>query len=334
MIDKTLSILFLARYAPNANGTKPKCDNLNRVYGDYHNKVYEILSQHFEKVMPSNDPEIMLHLPHEINYIFSLYNRMPFNNSEVFVSSVAEYHGVNYLGATPNIRALAEDKYLTKMLANYVGVPTPNGTVYFKNEATINPPRFSPPYFVKPRFGAASLYIDEKSICDTWLQAQNKIGEIFKAGLDVLVEEFVDGIYYTSPVLRNFSKPLFLPCVKEVSNLQGNVVTHKQKRKVQGGLERSIAQDRELNREITKYSKMLFDVIQPLDYTRFDYIIERETSIIKLLEFNVCCNLGMNSTVAMSANSVGISYEQLLLNIIYSSLNRSNLSSERLKYQF
>ena len=153
------------------------------------------------------------------------------------------------------------------------------------------------------------------------------------------MEEFVDGIYYTSPVVRNFAKPVFLPCIMEISDLKGNVVTHKQKRKTQGGLERSVIQDHELNAEITKYSKMLFDVVQPLDYTRFDYIVEHGTKNIKLLEFNVCCNLGTHSTIAMSAYSIGIDYEQLLLNVIYSSLHRNSLLSgnlllEGLKYQF
>lgn len=39
---------------------------------------------------------------------------MPFRNSEIFISSVAEYYKIAYLGARPNIRALAEDKHLSK----------------------------------------------------------------------------------------------------------------------------------------------------------------------------------------------------------------------------
>ena len=131
-MNKDLNILLLARYAPNVNGTRPQCDDVNKIYGDYHNKVYEILSNHFERIVPSNTPGILFDLPQGISYIFSLFNRMPFNNSKVFVSAVAEYYGINYLGATPNISSLAEDKYLTKMLANYVGIAILKGAVYFK----------------------------------------------------------------------------------------------------------------------------------------------------------------------------------------------------------
>jgi len=125
-----------------------------------------------------------------------------------------------------------------------------------------------------------------------------------------------------------------LPCIEQVSSLQGNVITHKQKRKVQDGLERFIIQGQKLNAEITSHSKTLFDAVQPLNYTRFDYIVECETNIIKLLEFNVCCNLGAYSTIAMSAHSLGIDYDQLLLNITYSSLYRNGLSQGMLNYQF
>ena len=332
-MEKEIRILYLAKYAPNNNGTRPPYDELHKVYAEYHYKIYQILTNNFGIVISSNNPSLILKPPKEINYVFSLFNRFPIRNSEIFVSSVAEYYKLSYLGAPPNIRALAEDKYLTKMLAQYANIPTAKGAVYSKVGNVLQQPQFDGPYFIKPRFGASSMFIEVDSICNTWDEAKARIYKLFELDQDVILEEFIDGVYYTSPVLNNFSDTMLLPCIEEISNLAGNVVTYEQKRKLHGGLTRKILNDKNLSNQLMNYSKRLFNLIQPLDYTRFDYIVDKEKGIPHLLEFNVCCNLGENSTVSQAAKQIGINYEQLILNIIYSSFWRNGLS-DRLDYKF
>ena len=332
-MKKNIRILYLAKYAPDNNGIRPHYDELHKVYAEYHYKIYQILTNNFEVVISSNNPSVILNPPKEINYVFSLFNRFQIRNSEIFVSSVAEYYKLSYLGAPPNIRALAEDKYLTKMLAQYANIPTAKGVVYSKLDNILQKPQFSGPYFVKPRFGASSMYIEIDSVCNTWDEAKKRIYKLFESDQDVIMEEFIDGVYYTSPVLNNYSNTILLPCIEEISNLAGNVVTYEQKRKFRCGLTRQILGDKNLTNQLLNYSKKLFSHIQPLDYTRFDYIVDREKGIPHLLEFNVCCNLGENSTISQAAKHIGINYEQLILNIINSSLWRAGLS-KRLGYKF
>ena len=329
---KDAKILFLAHYAPDAKGNFPHYDNIHSVYANYHKRIYEILNSNFVNLLSSNDPRIMFNPPQDIDYIFSLYNRMPFRNSEVFISSLVEYHKIAYLGATPNIRALAEDKHLSKMLATYAGVPTPKWAIYNFDDI-LTPPNYDGPYFVKPRFGAASKFIDESSICNTWEECKKQIIKLHNNNQDVIVEQFIDGIYYTSPVLNNFNKNIFLPCIKEISSLSGNVVTYFQKRKVENGLVRSVNFDKKTENLIHKSSKRLFNLIQPLDYTRFDYIISKTDGVPYFLEFNVCCNLGEHSTLSQAAKSLGYTYENTILNIIQSSMHRQRITNEK-SYQF
>lgn len=327
-----INILYLAHYAPDETGKYHEYDDLHRVYAEYHHKIYDILSNNCSNVMTSNNPNIMLNIPNGINYIFSLYNRMPFRNSEIFVSSVAEYYKIAYLGARPNIRALAEDKHLSKMMATYANVPTPKWEIYSIGDVATEP-YFNGPYFVKPRFGAASQYIDEASICDSWAETKSRINFLHEQGQDVIVEEFIDGIYYTSPVLNNYKDYLFLPCIQEISNLKGNIVTYRQKRKVDGGLYREVITDVATNTIIQTYSKRMFKLVQPLDYTRFDYIVSKKNGTPYFIEFNVCCNLGEHSTLSQSAKSLGYTYEETILNILTSSLYRNNLIDKKL-YHF
>lgn len=325
---ENINMLYLAHYAPDENGKYYEFDILHKVYANYHRKIYDILSNNCSSVKTSNNPQIILNIPNGINYIFSLYNRMPFRNSEIFISSVAEYHKVAYLGARPNIRALAEDKHLSKMLAVYANVPTPKWRIYSIDDR-IEEPSFKGPYFIKPRFGAASKYIDENSICDTWSDAKSRIEYLYSQQQDIIVEQFIDGIYYTSPVLNNFNNYLFLPCVQEISKLKGNVVTYRQKRKVDGGLYREVVGDSSINAKIQYHSKKMFKLIQPLDYTRFDYIVSKKDNLPYFIEFNVCCNLGEHSTLSQAAKSIGYEYEETILNILASSLYRNGLLTEK-----
>lgn len=333
MEPKNIRILYLAHYAPATLDAPIPVGIKDLVYAKYHFKVFQTLKSTFPLAVSSSDPSIMLSKELFVDYIFSLYNRMPFRNSEVFISSVAEYHNIPYLGARPNIRALAEDKHLAKMMAKYAGVETPDWKTYDVGTALKEPP-FEPPYFCKPRFGAASVGIDPSSACASWSSAQNKIRELHTLGMDVIVERQIKGVYHTSPVLNNFGAYMYLPCIAQHSDLEGGIVTYEQKRKIAPGLTREIVEDKSLQSQLQEASKKMFPLLQPLDYTRFDYIVENCSGTPYFLEFNVCCNLGEHSTVSQAAKHLGIGYEELIGNITYSSLYRSGLLDDTFGKQF
>lgn len=333
MESKDIQILYLAHYAPETGGTPISVGATNRVYSEYHYKVFTVLKELFPKTVPCRNPSIMLDENLSVDYIFSLYNRMPFRNSEIFVSSVAEYHKIPYLGAQPNIRALAEDKHLAKMMARYAGVKTPDWKIY--NIGSVPEcPSFDPPYFCKPRFGAASKGIDESCACTTWLQAKSKIESFHALGVDVILEKQIKGIYHTSPVLNNFGNFMYLPCIAQYSTLEGGIVTYEQKRKIALGLTRKIVENQEIQSKLHSLSEKMYPLVQPLDYTRFDYIVEEKSGTPYFLEFNVCCNLGEHSAISQAAKYLGIKYKELIANITFSSLYRCGLLDETFGKEF
>ena len=326
MQPQNIRMLYLAHYAPINDAPIPTGIK-DVVYAEYHYRIYQILKELFPHITSSNNASIMLSEDLPYDYIFSLYNRMPFRNSEIFVSSVAEYHGKAYLGSRPNIRALAEDKHLAKMMAKHAGVRTPEWKIYDVKDV-IHEPAFSPPYFCKPRFGAASIGISESSACASWEEAKNAIAQLHSLGLDVILEQQVIGTYHTSPVLNNFGSTIYLPCIAQHSTLKDGIVTYEQKRKITSGLTRNIVSDISLQKNIQSLSMKMYPLVQPLDYTRFDYIVEESTGVPFFLEFNVCCNLGEHSTVSQAAKQIGIGYTELIENITYSSLFRQGLLND------
>lgn len=319
-----VKVLFLAKYAPvDLNSLIPSGIE-DYIYAEYHHDIYRILSSSFEKVYSFTNVNQLIHNRPDIDYVFSLYNRMNFHNSEIFVSSVCEYYGIPYLGARPNIRAVAEDKNLAKICASHLGISTPEWCTSNVGER-IPQLVFEGPYFVKPRYGASSLNIDEKSFCAEKKDVYERIEEYHRRGFDVIIEKYISGTSITVPIINNYGCPIVFPLVVEKSNSPYNIITYKQKRKIVSGLNRIVNTDDVLQKEIQYIALKLFHSVQPLDYTRIDFIIDENSNIPYFIEFNVCCNLGKQSAINISANSVGISHEKLINNITLSSMYRQHL---------
>lgn len=330
MIDK--KILFIAKYAPNSSNTQIPENNVDTIYAQYHHDFYCVLKENFTSVITSTTPEVLNNPDVSYDYVASLLNRMEFRNSEIYISSVLEYQHKAYLGAPPNIRAAAEDKQLAKLIAKYAGVNTAKWFTYEKGGPVFKP-NFDPPYFIKPRFGASSKGIDVNSVCESWEIAQEKIGKLFEITSSVIIEEFIVGCSYTCPILDNFGDTKFLPPVKEMSNLKGNIITYEQKRKTVDGLEREIEKDSKVVNSLLSTCSLIGDLVKPLDYTRMDFIINSDGKPY-FVEFNVCCNLGKQAAINLSAQSTGISYESLICNIITSSMFRQNITQFISRYKF
>lgn len=325
-MKNNLTIAFIAQYAPPAGSKTPMLAPAeNGVYNKYHYDIYSILKNNFSNVITGNDANFIINNHDKIDYIFTLLNRAPYRNSEVFISSLAEYYKLPYLGARPNIRALAEDKHLAKMMATFCGLSTPLWITVDVDEKLQDTPPFSGPYFVKPRYGASSKYIDENSICYTWPDVKERVTYLQKNNEDAIIEEFIDGIYYSSPVIFKEGVPYILPPVQEKSILKGNVVTYFQKRKVNDGLYRTVETSSEIIEKINKASKSIAHYIRPIDYTRIDYIIKNNGELM-FLEFNVCCNLGIQSSFTLSAQFEGLSHSQLVMSILNESFRRQGLT--------
>jgi len=168
-MNHSLKLAFIAKYAPPLGSTAPvPAIRENAVYSKYHYDIYSILNRHFPNLITGTDATCVFEQHDHIDYIFSLLNRAPYRNSEIFISALAEYFGIPYLGSRPNIRALAEDKHLAKTMAKHCGIATAQWIIADVDEQLKSTPPFPGPYFVKPRFGASSKFIDETSICPLW----------------------------------------------------------------------------------------------------------------------------------------------------------------------
>lgn len=312
-------LLFLAQFAPtNGKLIKPKTPE-EAFYADtYHLPIYRILSAGGYDFVSSSDVRELLDNHASYDLVWSVYNRLGFRNSEVFVQSLCEYFDLPYIGAAPNVRALVEDKSMSKQLAEHLTIPTAKWVVASQEYPLKGFPDFPGPYFVKPRFGSASFGIDETCLCTDWGQVLKKSEEYFKYGEEIIVEQFIDGVYYGVPVMTSIDgHPLLAIPHYQTSSKKGHIITNAQKRFTEGGMNRFISHDTSLNRLLTFYTEKYFLEMQPCDYARLDYIVEEKTGVPFFLEVNTLMNLGQKGGFVASFLEQGFdSYESIIKHIL------------------
>ena len=318
---RDLKVIFLAKHAPfDLHGAKPELHERYGVEPRYHFEVLSTLRGMGIDCIPCRSLDDFPALARDGNFVFTLYNRADFRNGEIFVSLECEKLGIPYLGAPPNVRALAEDKSFAKHLAVSVGLKTAPWTTYSLHEA-LEPPAFAGPYFVKPRFGAASEDIALDSIQDEWQGLKLKIESLIATGKDVIVEQCINGTDLTVPVLGGV-EPIILDVVEEVSDLPSGICTYRQKRLLDKGRFRRRLENQQLAAEITSKVERFCTHVRPFDYLRVDFHLCKETQTAFFLEFNIGCNIGSHAAVMFAATHRGLDQQRVIEHILAYSLTR------------
>ncbi len=312
-------ILYLARFAPDDPIYTVKPEGIASGYSEYHFRLFEALQSIGYRVSSSSKPYAALVAGGNVDFVFSLLNRMPIRNPELLVPAICTYLRLPCLGAPPNIRALAEDKYLSKLAFTGLGLPVAPGRVYLPG-ATLEPPDFAGPYFVKDRFGAASEGVTEASLQDSWPGAARIVEALHAGGKEVLVERFCPGIDITVPVLAH--SPYFvLGHVAPRSDKVGGILTADLKTDDRLGNE-LIDVGAATAAAIEQDVRTIWAALGPIDYFRLDYRWDPATGQRFLIEMNICCYLGVRGAFGLAGERLGYDRTQILAHVVEYSLAR------------
>ncbi|MCY4320219.1 MAG: hypothetical protein OXE76_13770 [Alphaproteobacteria bacterium] len=321
---RRLHILFLAKYAEDWTEPPPV---VHPRYGRELYTKFEVLSvlrdlaHRVEPCASLEAFEARMRRGPVPNYIFQIYNRELVRNPEILVSSLCARTGIPFLGSPPNVRAMAEDKWITKLMARAAGLPVPEGAVAVAEADLDRPPAFDGPYFIKPRFGANSESVDEGSICDSWSEGRERAAALLAAGEEVLIEALAPGLDVTVPVLGG---PLALHPVANHSELRGGVQTERQKRFLAPGKRGEPFDDTMLCEELREVALAFSKLVQPCDYMRIDFRVAPDRSF-RMLEFNVTCNLATVMSMNVGAGAAGVSHAAMIEHCLCYSLQRQRV---------
>ncbi len=291
-------ILYLAPYAPDAPDFSQKPYTGNGGYPQYHYNIYKAIQDIGYDVVSSSKPYSVQFAKGNVDYVFSLMNRFQMAKPEIFISSYCDSSRCPIWAPLPTIRAIAEDKLLTKLVFRSLGLNMPEGMGLSKEREIPAEAPFPGPYFVKKRFGAASGESGKTASAAPgrlWLPAPNAL---WKKGHEVLVEQYCEGIDVTVPVLGG-EEPVILGFVQPKSDKPGNIITEDLK--LHDHLGYQLVSVHDLEQDIIADVRKVWAAPGPLDYFRIDYRIDFEKGERRILEMNICCHLGKSGSICLAA---------------------------------
>ena len=318
-VRDSLRVMFIAKHARGA-GEKHQIDGNHAVY---HHEIASVMCGLFRNCTIANRFEDLFEKP-EVDYIFSLLNRGGFLNSEMMAPLLATRHGIPFLGASPILRGLADDKHLMKMAARYRGVPTADWHIY-RRGAPVEPFTgwSAERYVVKPNASSASWGV---AAAESWDDVRNEIARIHEEGHDALVEPFLSGIDVEMPVIGT-AGPTLLP-IMTFEHDPDVLRTYEEKR----GFSESAAQlvpleDGPLADTLRAHVQKLIPELWPFDYGRFEFRINRATGDVQFLEVNLQANIWSKRVIGQSARLAGLEHPDLIETVVCHSLIRHGLVS-------
>jgi D-alanine-D-alanine ligase len=314
-------ILFIAKHVFWQGGLHHEDGN----HAVYHREIRQVLEDIGVNLALADSYEALFADP-GCEFVFPLLNRGGFLNSEMLLPLLATRLGLPFLGASPILRGLSDDKHLTKLEARARGVPTAPWGI-FRRGAPVDPANCPPAerLVIKPNASSASWGVRDAF---DWQGARQAIAEIHEDGHDALVEPFLTGSDVEVPVITCNAGPSIMPIMLFEQADAAHLRTYAEKRDL---VEREqnyrlvpFGQSR-WSEAIADYTRRMAGVFFPFDYGRFEFRIDEARGELHFLEVNLNCNLWSQKVFGRSAELLGWTHRDLIETILVGSLARHGL---------
>lgn len=314
---ETQHLLFIAKHARWAGGLHPDDGN----HAPYHREMRETLEGLGMELSIADSYAVLFDRP-AADFVFPLLNRGGFFNSEMLLPLLCNRHGLRYVGASPIVRGLSDDKHLTKLEATARGVPTAPWAL-FRRGAPVDVARCPPArrWVVKPNNSSASWGVRD---AHDRAQLAQAVAEIHALDHDAIVEPFIDGSDVEVPVITLDGEPATLPMMIFEQADATQLRTYQEKRDLTGQVGYAIKpfDDPFIAGQVADYTARMADVFHPFDYGRFEFRVDHATGDVRLLEVNLNCNLWSEKLFSRSARVAGFTHADLIETIVAESMIR------------
>lgn len=314
----TQRLLFIAKHAKWTGGLHPDDGN----HAVYHRETREILERMGIPLVIADDYPALFERP-DADFVFPLLNRGGFYNSEMLLPLLCNRLGLPYVGASPIVRGLSDDKHLTKLEAAARGVPTAPWAL-FRRGAPVDVSRCPPAlrWVIKPNNSSASWGIRDAR---SRVELTQAIAEVHALDHDALVEPFMEGSDVEVPVITIDGQPAMLPMMIFEQADPSHLRTYQEKRDL---VDRSakyslrLFDEASMNERLIDYTIRMAEIFRPFDYGRFEFRVDFATGEIRLLEVNLNCNLWSEKVFGRAAVAAGFTQADLIETIVSESMIR------------
>jgi len=316
-----LRIMFIAKHAKWGGGLHPDDGN----HALYHVETREVLQGLGLDLVLEDNYEALFERP-DVDFVFPLLNRGGFLNSEMMLPLLCTRLGLPYLGATPILRGLADDKHLTKMACAARGVPTAPWTIYRRGAPVRQEDcPAGARLVIKPNASSASWGVQD---AHDWAGVEAAVASIHSEGHDAIVEPFLNGSDVEVPVITIDGEPVVMPMMLFEQADPTHLRTYYEKRDL---VERASKyelvpfDDANVMPRIAEMTRIMAEEFRPFDYGRFEFRYDAETGALNFLEVNLQANLWSQKVYGRSAVRAGLTQSQLIETILYEGLRRHGL---------
>jgi len=228
------------------------------------------------------------------------------------IQAAFDLYGIRYTGTGYYSSAVAMNKYVSKLLFEKNGIPTP-GYRFIESEKTDYVPDF--PAFVKICSGGSSVGVYRVENKDEYKKA---LKEAFKYEGSVIVEKAIVGREFSDGVIDGKALP--------VIELAPKVGFYDYKNKYQEGstVETCPAQiPDDVTEKIQRCAEKVVEVLGIETYARMDFMLDKDLNIY-CLEANTLPGMTPTSLMPQEAAVIGLSFADFCEKIIEVSLRKYN----------
>lgn len=233
------------------------------------------------------------------------------------IQAILEQEGIPYTGSSAHAAALINDKIVSKLLFDKIGVQTPRWQMLSLEEyeqGRFEADAFGYPFVAKApseggSFGIVLIH-NKEELC--------RLAEVFEYESPILIEEFIPGDFYTIGILERDGKLQTLPCVKGLEMQAGIENDNPDSLKVFTGdyLVREAKLPEKLLTQMEIMAKEAFQVTGASDIARIDFMVAKKDMQPYVLEINAVPGLKPRSLLPGEARLAGIVYEDLIEGVL------------------
>lgn len=239
------------------------------------------------------------------------------NGEDGTVQGMLEIMGIPYTGSGVSSSAICMDKVISKRIMAFEGIPSPGFSILrksdFENEPdllTAQIDKLGLPLVVKPATQGSSI---GTSIVKNKEMLLNAIEMAFKYDKEILLEEFIDGLELTAPVIGNEDAAI-LPLIEITSE---NEFYDYESKYTPGMCHHIIPAriDDLLREKINKITARVYNLMGCRGFARIDFMVDKDAKPY-VLEVNTIPGMTEMSLVPDAARAAGISFDELVEKIV------------------
>jgi len=241
------------------------------------------------------------------------------------VISFVELLRCAYSGCNPRGLMIAHDKLLTKKILTWHRVRTPRGWVIPVGQRARKPARLEYPLLVKSVVEEASLGIARASVVTSDEKLRDRVEFMHtQHGLDVLVEEYIDGRELYVGLIGNSrveTLPVWEMTFNDWPEDAPRIATervkwsaaYQRRHDIRTGLAKDLSP--EIQRDIARVCRSVYSALGLSGYARIDLRLTPDGRVF-VIEANANPDLARDEDFAESARAAGIEYPALIQRIL------------------